>query len=421
MSQNESMRPLKIALLSRWYWEESHFHYEEGGATRQLAEAVAALGHEVVVLTQSPEVRKLKTIEIGALETWVSPRLRHRNLLVAVRDAWAKRAYSHPKVHSDALYLREFLARRGPFDVLWAHAESPDGLVAALAAKLGVKLPPVLLQIQALRYRFQKGAPVFTEKRPLNLAFRQAKRILANSEMIASSLPAYADRGLTAADLQAKVHLVYPNLQRAFLRAAQDGPKVREPMPDRVLFLGAINQQKGALVFMKAVPKTEVSKRSSTFAIIGDFTEYNRRFMRRWEDIKEATRVQTLGARIEYLGRVSAYEVIRQIKLARVVVIPSLFDPFSRGLVEALLLGRPVVTTDKVGASQLVRTHECGIIVAPNDSDGLARAIDVVLSPIVPFADKAKHVAPHLIHEFSPEAIAVQMAHHLSEVAGPAK
>jgi len=421
MSQNKIMRPLKIALLSRWYWEESHFHYEEGGATRQLAEAVAALGHEVVVLTQSPEARKLKKVEIGTLETWAAPRLKHRSLFAAVRDVWAKRTYSHPKVYSDVLFLREFLARRGPFDVLWAHAESPDGLVAALTAKLGVKLPPVLLQIQALRYRFQKGAPVFIEKRPLGLAFRLAKRILANSEMIASSLPAYAGPGLSAAALQDKVHVVYPNLQRAFLRAAQDGPSVRGPMPDRVLFLGALNQQKGALVFMKAVPKTEVSKRTSTFTIIGDFTEYNRRFIRRWDEIKETTRIQTLGARIEYLGRVSAYEVIRQIKLARVVVIPSLFDPFSRGLVEALLLGRPVVTTDKVGASQLVRKHECGIIVAPNDSDALAHAIDVILSPIMPFADKAKHVAPHLIHEFSPEAIAVQIARHLSEVAVPAK
>jgi glycosyltransferase involved in cell wall biosynthesis len=412
------MRPLKILLLSRWYWEENRIHYdEEGGATRQLAEAVAALGHEVVVLSQSPEVRKLKQFPIGTLETWVSPRDKHRNLFTAVRDRWAKSTYFHPKVYSDALALRDFLASRGPFDALWAHAESPDGLVAAIAAQLGVKLPPVLLQIQALRYRFAKGAPVFTEKRPLSLAFRRAKRILANSEMVVSCLPRYAGPGLTAEDLQAKVHLVYPNLQRAFLRAAQESPPLPGPMEDRVLFLGALNQQKGALVFMKAIAKTEASKRTSTFAIIGDFTEYNRRFIKRWEETQEAIRVQLAGARMEYLGRVSSYEVIRQIKLARVVVIPSLFDPFSRGLVEALVLGRPVVTTDKVGACQLVKTHECGIVIAPNDSDTLARAIDVVLSPIVPFADKALRVAPHLLHEFSPESIALQIANHLSEIA----
>src|SRR5476651_864867 len=176
--RNLLMRPLKIALLSRGYWLESQIHYDgEGGALRQLAEAVAALGHEVIVLSQSSEVRKLKKVQIGALETWVSPRDKRRDFFTGLRDKWAKGAYFHRKVYSDALDLRDFLAQRGPFDVIWAHAESPDGLITAIAARLGVKLPPVLLQVQALRYRFQKGAPIFTEKVPLGLAFRQAARI----------------------------------------------------------------------------------------------------------------------------------------------------------------------------------------------------------------------------------------------------
>ncbi len=417
------MRPLKIALLSSWYWEENRrFGHDnpEGGATQQLAEAVAALGHEVVVLSQSSELRKMKKSQVGVLETWLSPRDKRRDLFTGLRDKWVKRTYSHRKVYTDAFALRDFLARRGPFDVLWAQAESPDGLVAAIAARLGVKLPPVLVQVQALRYRFEKGAPIFTDRLPLGLAFRKAARILANSEMVAGLLHRYTLPGQSAEDLQAKVHVVYPNLQRSFLRAAQESPVSSTPMIDRVLFLGALNPGKGALAFLKAVPKTEVSKRSASFAVIGDFTEDDKRFIRRWDEAKEATRVKTLGARIEYLGRVTPFEVIRQIKLARVVVIPSLFDAFSRALVEALILGRPVITTDKVGAAPLVREHQCGIIVPPHDSDSLARAIDAVLSPIVPFAENALHLGPRLLHEFSPDAIALQIAHHLSEIAAPA-
>jgi glycosyltransferase involved in cell wall biosynthesis len=416
------MRPLKIALLSRSYWLESRVYYdEEGGASRQLAEAVAALGHEVIVLTQSSEVRKLKQIELGALETWASPRDKHRNLFTFLRDRMAANTYTYPKVYSDALVLREFLAHRGPFDVLWAHAESPDGLTAAMAARLGVKLPPLLVQIQALPCRFVKGAPIFTEIPALDLTLRQASRILANSEMVAGLLPGYAGPGHTAEDLKAKARVAYPNLQRAFLRAALENLSAPAPMPDRVLFLGAVSQHKGAFVFMRAIPKTEASKRNATFVVIGDFTQYNRRLVRRWEEIKEALRIQLHGARMEYLGRVSPYEMIRQIKLARVVVIPSLFDSFSRGVVEALMLGRPVITTDQVGASSLVRKYQCGIVVPPNDSAALAHAIDVVLSPIVPFADNAQHVAENLDQEFSPETIATQIAYHLSRIAAPEK
>jgi glycosyltransferase involved in cell wall biosynthesis len=414
------MRPLKIALLSREYWLESEIHYDqEGGAIRQLAEAVAALGHEVVVLSQSSEVRKLRKVKIGTLETWVSPREKHGGLIAALRDRAGRKTYSYHKVYSDTLALREFLARRGPFDVLWAHDQSPDGLIAAMAAQRGVKLPPVLLQLQGLPCRFEKGAPVFTDRLPISLAFRQAKRILAPSEMIVDCLSGYACPGLSAADLQAKVHVVPPNLQRAFFQAAQEGPTA--PMKDRVLFLGALNRRKGASVFLKAIPKTEASKKISTFAIIGDFTEYNRRFIRRWEEAKETMRAQLTGARVEYLGRVSSFEVLRQIKLASVVVIPSLFDGFSRALVEALILGRPVITTDKVGAHPLVQTHQCGIVIPANDPDALARAIDLALNPSAPFAANAQRVGRNLIHEFSPETIALQIARHLYEIAAPEK
>ncbi len=417
------MRRLKIALISRWYWEEDRFHHqdEEGGGARQLAEAVAALGHEVIVLTQSPEVRKLRQYSIGKLEIWASPRGRHRNPIVGFRDRMASKKYHYPQVYSDVLALRDFLKQRGPFDVLWAHAEAPDGLIVGLAARQKIPLPPMLLQIQQLRCRYEKGVPVFTDKVPLDIAFRQASRILANSEMVVTALREYATPGHTAEDIRAKVRVVYPNLQSAFIRAAQDPHSPPAPMKDRVLFLGALNQHKGALVFLRAIARTEAAKRNSVFAVIGDFTEYNRRFIQRWEETKEATRVQVAGARTEYLGRVSTSEVIRQIKLARVVVVPvslRFIWPRPGGGAGAR---RPVITTDRVGSSSLVTTHQCGIVVPPNDPDALAQAIDVVLSPVVPFADNADHVGQSLSRELSPEAIAPYIAYHLSRIAAPQK
>lgn len=406
---------MKIAFISRWYWEENRRSDDEehGGPTRQLAEAVAALGHEVVVLSQST-TRKVQKTTIGPLEVWLSPRDKRRDLMTGLKDKMAKKKFNHRKVYSDAYVLRDFLKKCGPFDALWVHTESPDGLVVGLAAQMGLRLPPVLQQIQALRYRFDKGAPVFTEKMQLNLAFRAATRILANSEMIATTLHNY---GISQEDFELKVRVVYPNLSRAVLQAAAEFSTI-EPMKDRVLFLGALNQGKGALVFLNALPRTEVSKRNSTFVVIGDFTEENPRFLKRWEETKEETRIQTLGARIEYLGQVSPYEVVRQIRLARAVVVPSLFDAFSRALVEAIVLGRPVITTDKVGAWPLVQTNQCGIVIPANDPRSLSHAIDAVLSPIVPFAENARRVAQRFIHEFSPEAIALQIIYHLKRITG---
>jgi len=410
------MRRLKIALLSRWYWEENRrAGTTEGGPTQQLAEAVAALGHEVIVLSQSPQVAELGRSHIGTLEVWLSPRDKRRDFLTGLRDKWAKHAYRHRKVHSDAQDLGEFLRQRGPFDVLWAQCEEPDGLVAAIAARSGVAVPPVLTQIYALRYRFENGAPIFHEQPSLRLAFRHARRLIAHSELVAQSLPAYASAHDTAEQLAAKTRVVSHNLQREFLRAAEvPGPA---PEPNRVLFFGALNEKKGADVFMDAIPKTKAAANGATFAVAGDFTEKNLEFLQRWEIALAAAQAGLAITQLELLGKVPPAEAIRQIQRASVVVLPSRFDEFSRALVEALILGRPVITTKGVGAWPLVTEHVCGLVVEPNDPAALADAIDTMLHPTAHYAANAQHLSHRLLHEVSPEAIALQLAHHLEEVA----
>jgi glycosyltransferase involved in cell wall biosynthesis len=408
---------MKIAMLCRFYWEEHRRLAASGtGPVQQLAEAVAALGHEVDVLSQSPQVTALEKSQVGALETWLSPREKKRDFLTGLRDKWAKQTYRHRKVYTDAYALRDFLKARGPFDLLWVQTEEPDGLVAGIAAELGIKLPPIVLQIQALRYRFDKGAPIFNEKPALNLAFRHAKRVLANSELVASHLYHYADAVLPAEKLQAKVQVVYPNLQKQFLQTAEEVQESPEPVGNRVLFFGALNEKKGPLVFLKAAEKCAAGKAGAIFPIIGGYTEKNPEFEKRWESAVEAAWPGLAREQIELLGKLSPFEVMRQIKMARVVVLPSFFDEFSRALVETLCMGRPVITTDKVGTASLVTTHECGVVVAPGDADALASAIDSALDPGASYLANAEKVAHRLMHEFSSETIARQLDRHFAEV-----
>jgi glycosyltransferase involved in cell wall biosynthesis len=406
---------MKIALLSRWYWEENRrMGTASGGTAQQLAEAVAELGHEVVVLSQSPQAGPLEKSRLGALEVWLSPREKKRDFVTGLRDKWAKQFYPHRKVYSDALALRDFLSKRGPFDVLWAQGEEPDGLVAALAARMGVTLPPTLTQIYALRYRFVGGEPIFNRKPALRAAFEQATRIIAASDLVARNLANYAGRQLTAAQWHEKTCVVPHNLQREFLEAAT--APVPPSEPGRVLFFGALNEKKGALVFLEALGLTYASKNGAIFALTGGFTEDNPDFARRWNSAVETVRGKLAPAQLELLGQIPSVEAIRQIQRASVVVLPSLFDEFSRALVETLVLGRPVITTSRVGAAPLVEAHECGLVVAPNDPAALARAIDTALNPNAVYAANARQLAPRLRHEFSPTAIARQMAHHFSEI-----
>jgi glycosyltransferase involved in cell wall biosynthesis len=134
--------------------------------------------------------------------------------------------------------------------------------------------------------------------------------------------------------------------------------------------------------------------------------------------VNEAKR-QFGETRVELLGKISRDETIRQIQRAQLVVLPSLFDEFSRALVEALILGRPVVTTKMVGARSFVSEHVCGLVVEPNDADALAEGIDAALDPAAHYFNNAQHLAHRLLHEVSPEVIARQIAHNLEEIALP--
>jgi len=383
---------------------------------QQLAEAVAALGHEVVVLSQSPSVTRMEKSKIGPLEVWLSPRDKKRDFLTGLRDKWAKQTYKHRKVYTDAFALRDFFKERGPFDVLWAQTEEPDGLVAAVAAQIGVALPPVVTQIQSLRYSFEKGLPIFNQKPALRLSFQNSSRILANSELVAKNLHHYCGPGFSVEKLQAKVEVVYPNLGNQFLKTAEEVQTSPDPIEDRVLFFGALNEKKGALTFMEALAKTRTAKSKAHFAVIGDFTEKNPEFILRWNAAIAAARAWLPAERLELLGKVSPFEVMRQVKLARVVVLPSFFDEFSRALVETLSLGRPVITTTGVGTASLVQEHECGVVVPPDDSNALAQAIDAALSPTAIYLDNAKKISHRLLHEFSPETIARQLERHFAQI-----
>ena len=143
--------------------------------------------------------------------------------------------------------------------------------------------------------------------------FAGAARILADSELVALHLPNYTGPKLTTEQLQAKTHVVYHNLQRSFLAAAQ-APDLG-PEPGRVLFLGALNEKKGALVFLEAIAEID-SSAGATFALIGGTTEKNAAFDRKWATQLESVRAH--GVPLELPGQLSAPNVIAQIRRASV-------------------------------------------------------------------------------------------------------
>jgi glycosyltransferase involved in cell wall biosynthesis len=165
----------------------------------------------------------------------------------------------------------------------------------------------------------------------------------------------------------AKVHVVRCGVDAAFLR---DGP---QPVPDncRLVCVGRLSEQKGQLLLLEALGRLAAAGVAFEMTLAGDGP------MRSL--IEEQMRRLGLEQRVRITGWLSNEEVRRQILAARAMVLPSFAEGLPVVLMEALALGRPVVTTYIAGIPELVAAGGNGWLVPAGSVDALADAVRQVL------------------------------------------
>ena len=86
-----------------------------------------------------------------------------------------------------------------------------------------------------------------------------------------------------------------------------------------------------------------------------------------------------LSETVHFAGWLTGLEVIQSMRNARVVVLPSYAEGLPVVLMEALAIGRTVVTTRIDGIPELIFPGENGWLVKPGDVSGLAEALKTAL------------------------------------------
>ena len=105
-----------------------------------------------------------------------------------------------------------------------------------------------------------------------------------------------------------------------------------------------------------------------------------------------------LGDHVTFLGR--RRDIPALILLSRVVMLPSLAESFGYAVLEAMSLGRPVVTSDTGGLPELVRDGVTGLVVPKGDHSALASALVAVLADR-DLADRLAMAGPDWARQFS--------------------
>ncbi|NMD26171.1 MAG: glycosyltransferase [Actinobacteria bacterium] len=149
------------------------------------------------------------------------------------------------------------------------------------------------------------------------------------------------------------------------LRDAQASPTV--------LFVGRLEQRKGIDIFLQAVATAAPLHPSAHFQVAGADPA----------GIAEQWRLDHAGDeladRVEFLGEVDDEQLHHLYASAHIVVLPSRYESFGLVVVEAMMHGAAVLSTDIGGIAEVTRDGIDAVLVPPADAPALAAAMSALL------------------------------------------
>ncbi len=144
---------------------------------------------------------------------------------------------------------------------------------------------------------------------------------------------------------------------------------VKSDVPSKNIFLmvGRLLDEKGINEYLNAALLVKKERPEVIFKIAGQFDlnpgAIKKRVLRRF--IRKGV--------VDYLGSVDNIRPI--LKNCKCFVLPSYREGTPRATLEALAVGRPIITTDAVGCRDTIKSNINGILVPARDTNALASAM----------------------------------------------
>ncbi len=278
----------------------------------------------------------------------------------ALRSAWrmsrqAERPWPyHLMYFVEACTLADWLEQEG-VEHVHAHFGTNSTEVAQLAHLMG-----------GPSYSFTVHGPEeFDKPRFLHLdqKIRDAAFVVAISSYGRSQLWRWLP-----ADEWGKVSVVHCALEGSFFQRAEE--VAAQPVP-RMVNVGRLCAQKGQLLLVEAAAALRRDGVAFELVLAGDGEMRG--------PIEAAIARHGLGDSVRITGWVDSATVRREMMAARALVLPSFAEGLPVVIMEAMAVGRPVVTTRIAGIPELVRDGVDGWLVPPGDVVELKKAMHACL------------------------------------------
>jgi colanic acid/amylovoran biosynthesis glycosyltransferase len=279
-----------------------------------------------------------------------------RTIWLAMKIGWRsdRGIFRHFAYVAEAAVLASW-CRRDHVQHVHAHFGTNSAAIAMLASQLS-KIP----------YSFTAHGSEEFEKAPLlsldvklgNAAFAVCVSSFGRSQLMRWSEP----------DQWQKIAVIHCGVDASFLNVKLSKPT----LAPRLVCVGRLGEHKAQLVLVAAARQLHDRGTKFEIVLVGDGP------MR--PVIEEAIREGGLANQIFITGWVSGERVKAEIIASRTLVLPSFSENMPVVIMEAMALGRPVISTYIAGIPELVQPDKNGWLVPASDELALAKAMAEALT-----------------------------------------
>ena len=144
-----------------------------------------------------------------------------------------------------------------------------------------------------------------------------------------------------------------------------------------ILYIGRVDPEKKVDTVLRAfarfLDKHKLDKLSKTlFVVVGDGVALS--------DLKTEAKKLGISDSVRFLGRVTAPDLYEVYKMGDVFVTASQIETQGIVLIEAAATGLPLIAVDGGAVAEVCRNNMNGILLNPDDKEGMSEAISKILS-----------------------------------------
>ena len=359
---------LRICFVSADYPSNSAGTGGVGGIathTATLARAIASLGHEVTVLTESLEAARrysdgdvhVVAVPRGGRRLW---KLGRWLPVTWMRRSWAvwralgalQRGRVFDIVSFPDGYGEGWRYSYSPMTPFTVHLYGPASVVQRWDGRV---VPPIRARIEE-----------WMERRPV----RRAALVVCASRRFADEMArAWSVR-------PSRVRIIRNPIDLSVFRPGRGGAPARRI----VLFVGHLQRLKGVETLAAAIPEVMRRQHDTEFWFVGDDHRSGPQGASMKARLLRSLGEQGLAESVRFFDPVPQRELATFYQRCSLLVLPSLNDVYPNVVLEAMACGRPCVVTSSVGAAELVVDGESGFMVPPGDPEALAVRLSAALA-----------------------------------------